>query len=269
MAFEWSFAGIINQFKEDKDTTLSPLYRAKTSAEDFVSTFNFEKDYISLVSFGSKVDIKVPLTQDTAKLNQTIRGININGSTALYDAMIAGMRQIRKQDGTKVLVALTDGHENASNASWQDVVDYSNKHNVPVYVIGLGSVDSDTLRAMTDSTKGQFYHTENSASLHEIYAQISQSIQSFYALKYVSKNAKKAREEDIKISFDINSIYLANDPTDPDVIAYLEKQKFDQQVKYYGKITVYVLIGVGIISLLYVRRRRKKLRRLKKNDLSK
>ncbi len=261
MSFSFSFSNLIKRIRGHKDSILSPLDHAKIAAKVFISSFNLKKDYVGVVAFGTSVDVKVPLTQDTSKLMKTIDDIEIDGNTALYDAMLLGMKQIRKNKGVKVLVALTDGMENASSAKWKDVVDYSKQKNIPIYIIGLGSVDVDSLELMAKETKGQFYYTNNSSSLLEIYQQISKQIQSFYALEYKSLNAVSVKQEqDVKISFEINSIYLANDSTDPDVIVYLKKKKFERQLRFYGKVSVYVLVGFGIISLLYRRRKRKRRR---------
>jgi len=263
MDFALTLSNIVKLIRGQKDSIISPLEYAKTSANSFIATFNFEKDYISLIGFATKVDLKQPLTQDSAQLVSLINSLKTTGSTALYDAMIAAQKQLKKAEGVKIAVALTDGYENSSSAQWQDVINNAQELEVPMYIIGLGGVDVDTLRTMAEATKGQFFHTDNSESLIQIYKKISKQIQSFYAIEYKSPKAKKpTKEEDIRISFDINSIYLANYPDDPDVQAYLKKKKFNQDLHFYGKIAIYTLAGAGVISLLYIRRRRKKRKKM-------
>jgi Ca-activated chloride channel family protein len=259
MSFSLSFSNIIKWIRGRKDSIISPLDYSKTSAKLFISTFNIKKDYISIVAFGSSVDVELPLTQDTALLTKTINNIKLNGSTALYDAMLAGMKQINNRKGVNILVALTDGMENASSTTWQNVVDFSKLNNIPIYIIGLGSVDVDTLQIMAKETTGQFYHTNSSSSLVDIYKKISKQIQSFYALEYKSQNAALVNDKhNVKISFDINSIYLANDPLDPDVVTYLKEKNFNKRLRYFGIVSVFVLTGFGTISLIYIRRKRRK-----------
>jgi Ca-activated chloride channel family protein len=270
MAFDLSniFEILLNKFLGKKDTLfVSPLENAKKASAIFVSSFNSKKDFMSLVGFGSEVDLKIPLSQDTAYINKEIKAIEISGSTALYDAMMAGIKQLKKAHGIKVLVALTDGHENASKSTWQNVVDYAKETNTPIYIVGLGAVEQDTLTRMAKETKGQFYYTKKSENLLTIYQSISKQIQSYYALEYTSANAKKITSADsIKITFDANSIYLANDSTDPDVIAYLKKKEFDRQLRFYGKVAVGVLVGGGAITLMYTIRRRRRERKLQKQE---
>jgi Ca-activated chloride channel family protein len=190
MSFSWSLSDIINLIRGRKDSVISPLEYSKKSAKVFISSFNLKKDFIGVTGFGTYVDLEIPLTQNAIYLNKSIDSIQLDGTTALYDAMLAAMKQLKKAKGVKIVVALTDGMENASKSTWNDVVSYSTKNNIPVYSIGLGAVDIDTLTSLARETKGEFYHTNKSSSLVEIYKKISKQIQSFYSLEYRSVRLK-------------------------------------------------------------------------------
>src|SRR6185503_3521188 len=112
---------------------------------------------ISVVGFSRTVDVKLPITQDRKRINSVVDSLQPILSTALYDGMIAGIDEIKRSEGIKVLIVLTDGYDNQSKSTWTDVVEKANKENIPVYIIGLGDVNKDTLQAIATKAKGKFY----------------------------------------------------------------------------------------------------------------
>lgn len=67
-------------------------------------------------------------------------------------------------------------------------------------------------------------------------------------------------EDSIAIRFTPSSKLLLNVVTDPEVINYLKKKKFNQDVWYLSKISVTVIVIGGIIYLVYRYKRRKKVK---------
>lgn len=236
---------------------VSPLENAKKSAKVFSSSFNYKKDNISIISFGSKVDLNTILTNDSVLITNAINDIKISGSTAYFDALIKGIDQLKNKNGVNVIVSLTDGAENSSTHNLNDVISKSNRYNIPIYSIGLGLVQKDTLKIIADTTNGQFYHTNSPSELKEIYLKIGKQIQSFYVIEYKSNTLKRLKNRNISVDFKYNSTCLKNVTDNPDVIAYLKKINFNKKVKKIGKISIYVIIGVSVITLVYIRRRRK------------
>lgn len=239
----------------------TPLGDAKIAVKKFIKTFNAQKDYISIIGFSEKVDTIVPLTQNIATVNNVVDSMQPTSVTALYDAMIAGLNEIKKAKGVQVLVTLTDGMDNASSVTYQDVIDHAKKLDIPVYIVGLGDVNKDTLRLIATATNGQFYYTETSGSLETVYAKISKQVQAFYNLVYASTNFSSADSTRlISLSFDVDSIYLdthsfsKNFPSE--VVAYVAAKKREREYMLYGSIAVVALIGAG--TLLYYRKRKQR-----------
>ena len=177
--------------------------------------------------------------------------------------MLQSLTLINQSSGIKVLVVLTDGQDNSSKNKWSDVIKAANQNEIPVYIIGLGDVNVDTLKMIANATKGQFYFTQSSQSLDTIYAKISKKVQAFYNLIYSSTNFSTAdTTRQIELSFDTDSLYLitnkaaANFPTE--VMALLEKkeQEKERQKDYllYGSIAFAVLVSIGSI-LVYFKKR--------------
>ena len=242
---------------------IAPIDNAKSAVKTFVATFNTKKDFISVVGFSNVVDKKLPLTQNISQINSLIDSMSADFSTALYDAMITSIDEIKKANGVKVLVVLTDGQDNSSKSKWNDVVDKANKENIPIYIIGLGDVNIDTLTLIAKSTKGKFYFTQSSNSLNTVYAEISKQVQAFYNLVYNSTNFSSADStRQIELSFDIDSIYLvtnaasSNFPTE--VVEFVAKKEREKQYLLSGGIALAVLIVAGTLLFYFQRRKRNK-----------
>ncbi|OQP54329.1 hypothetical protein A4H97_22870 [Niastella yeongjuensis] len=238
----------------------SPLGNAKAAVKTFVGTFNTKKDFISVIGFSDQVYEVLPPTQDLTQINALVDSMQAVGSTAFYDALINGIEEVKKADGVKVLVALTDGQDNSSKAKWNEVVEIANKAEVPVYIIGLGNVNSDTLSMIAKSTNGQYYYTNSSSSLNVVYQDISKHVQAFYELVYHSPNFASADStRQIALSFEVDSLYLVTNPATKklpaEVVAHLAKKEREKQYPLYGGIALIVLVAGGTIVYTWQKRK--------------
>jgi Ca-activated chloride channel family protein len=123
----------------------APIDNAKSAVKTFAQSFNSRKDFISVIGFSDRVDRVLPLTNDISKVSSIVDSMNADFSTALYDAMIEGIDKIKIANGVKVLVVLTDGQDNSYKFNWSDVIAKANQLEIPIYIIGLGDVNKDTL----------------------------------------------------------------------------------------------------------------------------
>lgn len=243
---------------------VAPIDNGKATTKDFANSFNFSKDFISVIGFSSTVDKILPLTNNKEKIDSIINSMQADSLTALYDAMLTGLDQLNTESGVNVLVTLTDGQNNKSKSSWNDVTEKAILLNIPIYIIGLGNVNKDTLQMIADETKGQFIYTETSKSFSEIYSQISKEIQSFYDLKYESINLSAIESKrNLKITFlpaDTRSDTLMYDFELPEeVIFYLKSRA--KQMDYIIGTSVVSAIALTVGTVFYKRRRRKNAHR--------
>jgi Ca-activated chloride channel family protein len=239
----------------------SPIDNAKKAVKSFVTSFDSKKDFISITGFSNTVDRKLSLTQNIGEINSMVDSMQADFSTALYDAMITSINEIKNSNGVKVLVVLTDGQDNSSKSKWNDVVDKAIKEDIPIYIIGLGNVNKDTLQLIAKSTKGQFYFTYSSSSLNTVYAAISKQVQAFYNLVYSSPNFSSADStRQIELSFDIDSIFLVTNPETlnlpSEVVAFIEKKERQKEYLIYGGIATAILIAAGAILFYYHRKKK-------------
>jgi Ca-activated chloride channel family protein len=145
------------------------------------------------------------------------------------------------------------------------------ENQIPIYVIGLGDVNRDTLSLIAKQTNGRFYYTKSSSDLNTIYNLISRQVQAFYSLTYTSPNFSSADSiRSINLSFDIDSLFTNSDSTTlhlpKEVIAYIkikerqmavEAENNRKQREYFAIGGSFVAILAGTGSLIFYRRRRR------------
>lgn len=243
----------------DPDYT-PPIERAKSAVISFMQGFDVRKDYVSVIGFSVLVDVVEPLSQDTARLAASVRAMQPDYSTALYDAMLTAINEISDADGVRVLVVLTDGNDNASMGSVEDVVNMAQGENIPIYLIGLGEVNTGLLASVSEATGGRFYHTQSSEALSTIYDEIRDDIQSFYELVYTSPNlAFGDTLREFRLTFESDSLLVqpgeGSFRLPADVQAYLQTKARERTYTLYGGIAIATLLASGV--LVYLLRRRK------------
>lgn len=241
----------------------APIDNAKKAVKKFVAGFNNKKDKVSIIGFSSFIDKVLPLSQDTGLINSIVDSMYADNSTALYNAMIEGISQIAKEGSLRVLIVLTDGMDNASNFRPDDVIQRARAEDIPIYIIGLGMVDGDTLQYIAKKTRGQYFHTTSSSSLTDIYALISKRVQAYYDLVYTSANISSADSTRIiELSFDVDSLYLTTQPDTlqlpAEVIAHMQQKAKQKQYLLYGGGATAILIGVGVLLFFLLARKKEK-----------
>ena len=107
-------------------------------------------DFALYVFSSGEVREIVPFTADTAKLIAAVDAVTPHGRTAFYDAL-ARMpdRTLLGRNGSRAIVLLTDGIDNASELSRDDLAALLEGVDVPVYPIGLRSPARRSCRRRT------------------------------------------------------------------------------------------------------------------------
>jgi len=120
-------------------------------AEDASRTFVRQmspNDEAAIIKFTGKVRFVQEFTGDTTKLMEAIaRQPDDREYTALYDALYTAVFETLDRQGRRVVVAYTDGKDNYSSHSIDDVILLAKNNEIPIYLIGLGpEVEPDKLQ---------------------------------------------------------------------------------------------------------------------------
>jgi VWFA-related protein len=115
------------------------------------------------------------------------------GATALYDVILRGVDMLGQQTGRKALVVFTDGEDEGSHATIEDVKRRLQSSDVTLYMIGQGrGVTLDRLRSVMTSlatpTGGRALFTDKIEDLQTRFDEIIDELSNQYLLAYQPSN---------------------------------------------------------------------------------
>lgn len=123
---------------------LNKIGRTRHALRRFVETIR-PRDEVFLAAFNQRPVMLQDFTDSRALLVQGTSLLEPLGETALYDALLDGLRRVKQGRRQKrALVLLTDGLDTVSTASLSEAVDAIRRGGVTVYTIGLGNPASGT-----------------------------------------------------------------------------------------------------------------------------
>lgn len=173
----------------------SPLADAKQVMSGFVKSLQFNAgDMVELTSFATGVVLEEEITADSNVLLNKINGLSTGDMTSLYDALYTAVGRIASQAGARCVVAFTDGMDNYSNCSPDQVIDVANRYHVPVFIIGIGSEDYSQAQRIAENTGGKYYNISEIVSMEEIYNEIYRMEKELYMLEYEDASGAAATD---------------------------------------------------------------------------
>jgi Ca-activated chloride channel family protein len=172
--------------KRDKvnQAVLNLIRAGNPNDETFVVNFS-QEPYLDQ-DFSSNVDL----------LQQALQKASTQGSTALYDAIVASSVHLNNNPRVerKILLVITDGRDNASQQTLQEAMRRLQQENGPtLYAIGLlgdelQKSDSGPLRSLSESTGGVSFFPQSLDEVDDITRTIARDIRSQYTIGYKPTN---------------------------------------------------------------------------------
>jgi Ca-activated chloride channel family protein len=168
------------------------------AARTFVRSSNPE-DQMFVVNFNEKVTVGLPrairFTNRPDELESAILRAPATGMTALYDALVEALERVQAGDrDKKVVIAISDGGDNASAHSLAEVLKVAERSSALVYTIGIfddGDPDRnpDVLRRLARATGGEAFFPGQLSEVVEVCERIARDIRHQYTIGYVSASA--------------------------------------------------------------------------------
>ena len=191
----------------DHSGSMAPsLPKVSAAASVFARSSN-PHDQLFVVNFNEKVSIMlpvaVPFTSDQNVLAAAVAGSSANGGTALYDAIIEAIVHMKLSDEKRqALIVVTDGGDNASVHSEQQMLDMVMQSKAQIYCIGLlddtdKQDDSDAkpgmLKKLAQVTGGETYFPASTSEVAQISSKIASELRRQYVLGFAPQDEKKAK----------------------------------------------------------------------------
>jgi VWFA-related protein len=152
-------------------------------------------DELFTINFNERVwpglDEGQDFTSDGDTLRHALDRSTARGQTAFFDALSAAMRHLEKgHESRKVLIVVSDGGDNASRTTCDDILDRALRSDIVVYTVGVFDSDDDDknpklLKKLSDVTGGEAFFPKTNADVKPVFERIARDIRSSYTLGYV------------------------------------------------------------------------------------
>jgi len=159
-------------------------------------------DEVFVVNFNDDAYLDLPhgkdFTNDITEMEEALSHIDSRGGTAMRDAIRMSIDHV-KQKGhrdKKVLVVVTDGNDNSSLISLENLVKAAQQSEVLIYSVGLLSEEERreavkakrALEELATATGGETFFPKELSDVDRIAADVARDIRSQYTIEYSPSN---------------------------------------------------------------------------------
>jgi Ca-activated chloride channel family protein len=173
--------------------------RAKVAAAALALVKNSNpQDEEFIVDFNDDVYLDQPFTSDIKKLEAALGRIDMQGGTAMRDAISTSIDYMKEKAtrARKVLLVVTDGNDNTSNIELEPLVRKAQASEVLIYCIGLLSEEDahdrksaqHALKDLAEASGGQDYYPKDLVEVEKITPEVAHEIRNQYVLAYSPTN---------------------------------------------------------------------------------
>jgi Ca-activated chloride channel family protein len=164
----------------------------ESNPDDEVVVVNFNDDAFNDLPHGKD------FTSDIKDMEEALTRIDSRGGTAMRDALRMSIDHV-KQKGRrdkKVLVVVTDGNDNNSAITLENLVKIAQQSEIVIYTVGLLSEEDGreakragrALKALAEATGGAVYFPKDVSDVERIAHQVARDIRNQYTIVYSPAN---------------------------------------------------------------------------------
>ena len=183
-------------------STAKDLALEQIASKHFVHALMRQQDQMSLIEFATDVRQLVPFTNKVPLLDRGLNALRVGDATALYDAIYLGADGLRKKDGRKVLVLVSDGGDTAKSTTYDEALEQALRCEVMIYSIidvpveasaGRDIGGEHALITLSEQTGGKsFYASEG--GLEKAFERVSEDLRTQYLLGYYPHNQELGQQ---------------------------------------------------------------------------
>ena len=170
--------------------------RTEAAALAFVRASNPD-DEVFIVNFADHIRLDVPMTRDVHALEAGVTRVDAIGGTALRDAVRFSEQYAREHAkwDRRALLIVTDGKDNASDVTVDQIQREAERSDTTVFAIGLFRNDDPSaaqgrkeLRDITMKTGGLTYYPPDNDSIESTAVTLARHIRQQYTIGYTPTN---------------------------------------------------------------------------------
>jgi VWFA-related protein len=167
------------------------------------------KDHVFIMQFDLAVQTRQPLTGSRRELDQALAFVDTptrnqlrsqyGGGTLLFDSIVeASMDPMKKQQGRKALIVLSDGGENGSDATLSDAIEAAQRAETLIYTIlfsdGSYGANPGIMQRLAKETGGGYFEVSKKLTIDQVFALIQEDLRSQYSIGFVSDHPTNIAE---------------------------------------------------------------------------
>ena len=159
-------------------------------------------DEVFVVNFNDEAFLDLPgskdFTNDIKEMEEALTRIDSRGGTAMRDAIRMSIDHLKEKahKDKKVLVVVTDGNDNSSVVTLENLVKAAQQSGVLIYAVGLLSDEerreaAHAKRALNSSPKatgGETFFPKELSEVDRIAHQVAHDIRNQYTIQYTPSN---------------------------------------------------------------------------------
>ncbi|MFA5872395.1 MAG: VWA domain-containing protein [Anaerolineales bacterium] len=172
------------------------LTAAKAAAQAYVEQMR-PGDQAGLLTFNTNVTYLQAITTDRDALIQAINSLDARGDTTMFDALDQAAQLLQDVPGRKAIIALTDGLDNRSKHTDDEVIQAIGAGGLSISTIGLGDpsklginsgLDEAILQSLAARAGGVYGYANDPGALRGLYEQYGRALQSEYSITYTTSS---------------------------------------------------------------------------------
>jgi Ca-activated chloride channel homolog len=169
------------------------------------------QDEFFVLGFNEDIHAPLPPDQPFTQNEPTLRvalvqAIKARGQTAIYNAVNAGLDYVHKGGHHRqVLIIVSDGGDNASTATREQVLANAQASNAVIYTIALvdpmdPEADPGFLSQLSEATGGVAFRPKNAGDIDEVLQRVARDIRNMYTIGYVPSHAdvRRGAKDDLR-----------------------------------------------------------------------
>jgi len=176
----------------DNSASMRPLRTEVEAAALAFVRASHPLDEVFVVNFAVKAHVDVPMTNDLRSLESGVSAVDAIGGTAIRDAVILAQNylQLHASHDRRVLLVITDGNDNTSFASRDQLRQMSEHNETAIFAVGLFGDDRSARRGrqeleqLTERTGGVLYCPTSIDQIDSVMLDIAHLIRNQYTIGY-------------------------------------------------------------------------------------
>jgi Ca-activated chloride channel family protein len=176
------------------------IQKSKEAALQFFRTSNPQDEFM-LINFSDRPNLITGFTSKFENLQDQLLFVKAGGRTALLDAIYLGLTEMKKATtNRRALVVISDGGDNRSRYTENDVKRAVKEADVEIYTVGILEPISSRARteeeaagpgllaSLAEVSGGQMFSVEDANELPDIAEKISLELRNQYVIGYHPSN---------------------------------------------------------------------------------